>query len=113
MAKQLSFTLAILLSSVAIGFAQAQPSQSLSGQQNQPSRTAGAQPSHTVSSAKVQLYKTEADAKSHCGSDEVVWGNTSSHVLHDSGTKYYGKTKHGGYVCKEMAINAGYHESKQ
>jgi hypothetical protein len=113
MVKLLATTLVISLSSVAIGFAQAQPSQSLSGQQTQPSRTAGAQPSHTASSAKVQLYKTEVDAKSHCGSDEVLWANTSSHALHDPGTKYYGKTKHGGYVCKGMATSAGYHESKQ
>jgi hypothetical protein len=61
----------------------------------------------------MQLYRTEADAKSHCGSDEVLWANTSSHALHDPGTKYYGKTKHGGYVCKDMAVNAGYHETKQ
>ena len=32
-------------------------------------------------------FKSEADAKSHCGTDQVVWGNTSSHVLHNSGTK--------------------------
>ena len=37
----------------------------------------------------------------------------SSHALHDPGTKYYGKTTHGGYVCKGMAVNAGYHEPKQ
>jgi hypothetical protein len=82
-------------------------------QQNQPLRTTATPTGRSAASAKVQLFKTEADAKSHCGSDEVVWGNTSSHVLHDPGTKYYGKTKHGGYVCKGMAVNAGYHESKE
>ncbi len=61
----------------------------------------------------VQQFKTEADAKSHCGTDQVVWGNTSSHVLHDSGTKYYGKTTHGAYMCKGLAVNAGYHEAKE
>ncbi len=58
-------------------------------------------------------YKTEGDAKAHCGPDQVVWGNTSSHVLHASGSRYYGKTKHGAYMCKTLAVNAGYHESKQ
>jgi hypothetical protein len=82
-------------------------------QQNQPLRSTATPTGHPASSARVQLYKTEADAKSHCGSDAVVWGNTSSHVLHDPGTKYYGKTKRGGYVCKGMAVNAGYHESKE
>ena len=112
MAKLLA-TLMISLATIAIGSAQGQPSQSLPGQQSQPPRTAGAQPSHTAPLAKVQLYKTEADSKSRCGGDEVLWANTSSHALHDPGTKYYGRTKHGGFVCKDMAINAGYHESKQ
>jgi len=77
-----------------------------------PAKTAPTQASHS-SRSSVQQYKTEADAKSHCGTDQVVWGNTSSHVLHDSGTKYYGKTTHGAYMCKGLAVNAGYHESKE
>ena len=108
MAKLLTVgVLTISLANFGVCFAQttAQPSQP---PQNQPSRNTGAQ-----ASARVELYKTEADAKSHCGTDQVVWGNTSSHVLHDPGTKYYGKTTHGGYVCKGMAVNAGYRESKQ
>ena len=77
-----------------------------------PAKAAPTQASHS-SRSSVQQYKTEADAKSHCGTDQVVWGNTSSHVLHDSGTKYYGKTTHGAYMCKGLAVNAGYHESKE
>ena len=77
-----------------------------------PANTAATKASHS-SRSSVQQYKTEADAKSHCGTDQVVWGNTSSHVLHDSGTKYYGKTTHGAYMCKGHAVNAGYHESKE
>ena len=46
-----------------------------------------AKASHS-SRSSVQQFKTEADAKSHCGTDQVVWGNTSSHALHDPGTKY-------------------------
>jgi hypothetical protein len=56
-----------------------------------PAKTAPTHASHSTSRSSVQQFKTEAD-KSHCGTDQVVWGNTSSHVLHDSGTKYYGKT---------------------
>jgi hypothetical protein len=77
-----------------------------------PAKTAPTQASHS-SRSTVQQYKTEADAKSHCGADQVVWGNTSSHVLHDAGTKYYGKTAHGAYMCKGIAVNAGYHEAKE
>jgi len=114
MAKLLAVR-AVTLSLAYFGtcFAQntAQPSQPPPPQQNQPS--SGTKTSRSTSSAHVQLYKTEADAKSHCATDQVVWGNSSSHVLHDPGTKYYGKTTHGGYVCKGMAVNAGYHEPKQ
>jgi hypothetical protein len=116
MAKLLAVSVVTLsLANFGTCFAQntAQPSQPPPTQQNQPSRTTGAQTSHSTSLAHVQLYKTEADAKSHCGTDQVVWGNSSSHVLHDPGTKYYGKTTHGGYLCKGMAVNAGYHEPKQ
>jgi hypothetical protein len=77
-----------------------------------PAKTAPAKASHS-SRSSVQQFKTEADAKSHCGADQVVWGNTSSHVLHDAGTKYYGKTAHGAYMCKGIAVNAGYHEAKE
>jgi hypothetical protein len=79
-------------------------------QQNQPLKTKAPPTGH--SAAQVSLYKTESDAKSRCGSDDVVWANPGSHALHDPGTKYYGKTKQGGYVCKSVAIKAGYHEPK-
>jgi len=57
-------------------------------------------------------YKTEADAKSACGSDPVVWANTASKVLHANGDKYYGHTKRGAYVCQSAAQKAGYHAAK-
>ena len=57
-------------------------------------------------------YKTEGDAKGACGSDPVVWANTSSKVLHNSGDKFYGHTKHGVYVCQSAALKAGYHTAK-
>jgi hypothetical protein len=88
-------------------FAQTTP-----GTTGQPSQTSPAPSSASHSTARVAQYKTEVDAKAHCGSDQVVWGNTRSHVLHDPGTKYYGKTTHGAYVCKGVAMNAGYHESQ-
>jgi hypothetical protein len=64
------------------------------------------------STATLAKYKTEADAKGACGSDSVVWANTSSKVLHASGDKYYGHTTHGAYVCQSAAQKAGYHAAK-
>ncbi|HUB49609.1 MAG TPA: hypothetical protein VMB73_31940 [Acetobacteraceae bacterium] len=68
---------------------------------------------HGMASGKhLQQFKTESEAKSACGSQSVVWANTSNHVLHASGSKYYGKTKRGGYVCETTAMQSGYHMAK-
>ena len=52
-------------------------------------------------------FKTEADAKSHCPTGDVVWMNLDSHVYHLSGAKEYGHTKHGAYMCQADADKAG------
>ncbi len=57
-------------------------------------------------------FATESEAKAHCPTDSVVWANTSSKAYHMSGTKYYGKTKRGAYMCQKEADQAGYHGSK-
>lgn len=41
-----------------------------------------------------------------------VWVNTTSHVYHMQGSKYYGKTKHGKYISEADAIKEGDHPSK-
>lgn len=66
----------------------------------------------TGTSTKPQEFKTEAEAKSSCGSQQVVWANTSSHVLHAAGSQYYGKTKRGAYMCESSAERAGFHMAK-
>lgn len=59
--------------------------------------------------ASPKVYKTEAGAQKHCPSDTVVWANTDSGVFHEKGTRWYGKTKDGRYVCKAEAVGAGWH----
>jgi hypothetical protein len=59
-------------------------------------------------------FKTVAAAAEHCPSDTVVWSSfSSSHVYHLPASKYYGKTKHGAYVCEKDAAAYGYHASKR
>jgi hypothetical protein len=82
-----------------------------------PATTATTKPLATAptshrTTATFAKYKTEADAKGPCGSDPIVWANTSSKVLHASGDKYYGHTRHGAYVCQSAAQKAGYHAAK-
>ena len=82
-----------------------------------PATTATTKPPATASTshrttATLAKYTTEADAKGACGSDPIVWANTSSKILHANGDKYYGHTKHGAYVCQSAAQKAGYHIAK-
>ena len=51
-------------------------------------------------------------AKARCPSDTVVWVNTKSHVYHYAGTRSYGTTKQGAYMCEADASAAGDRASK-
>ncbi len=67
-------------------------------------------PSTASSSLASDQFSTEAAAKGHCPGDTVVWANLSgSKAYHLSGNKYFGKTKHGAYMCEKEADQAGFH----
>jgi len=58
-------------------------------------------------------FTSVALAQAHCSGDTVVWSTLSkSKSFHVSTSKYYGKTKHGAYVCEKDALSAGFHASK-
>jgi hypothetical protein len=57
-------------------------------------------------------YTAEADAKQKCGSELVVWVNSSSKVYHFAGNKSYGKTSKGAYMCRNQADRTGFHAAK-
>jgi hypothetical protein len=48
----------------------------------------------------------------NCGGTQPVWVNERSRVFHMAGDPYYGRTKHGKYMCERDAAKAGYHPSK-
>ena len=57
-------------------------------------------------------FTNEAEAKARCPSDTVVWVNTKSHIYHLAGTRSYGTTKQGAYMCEADANAAGNRASK-
>jgi hypothetical protein len=60
-----------------------------------------------------EKFSTVASAQAHCPGEAVVWVNTShGRLFHTASSKYFGKTKHGAYVCEKSALAAGYHASK-
>ena len=69
---------------------------------------AAAKPKKTPAAATgAGEFANEAEAKSHCPSDTVVWVNTKSHKYHYSGHRSYGTTKQGAYMCEADAKGAG------
>jgi hypothetical protein len=55
----------------------------------------------------------EADAKSHCPGDTVVWANTRSRVYHYATSRRYGHTKLGAYMCEKETAAAGMRAAKR
>jgi hypothetical protein len=54
-------------------------------------------------------YATEAEAKATCPADSVVWVNLRSGVSHASGSRSYGQTREGAYMCEKDSAAAGFH----
>ena len=57
-------------------------------------------------------YATEAEAKTSCASDAVVWVNLRSKVYHASDSNAYGKTKKGAYMCEKDTGSDGFRAAK-
>jgi hypothetical protein len=55
----------------------------------------------------MEQFDTEAKAQQHCPADTVVWLNIPTMIWHYKGQRYYGRTKHGAYVCEKEAAAAG------
>jgi len=77
-----------------------------------PSPTAGpaSPPQNTPLSAN--QFATEAQARARCPSDTVVWANLKSHIYHFSGSRNYGTTKNGAYMCESDTEPGGFRAPK-
>ena len=63
-------------------------------------------------STDIPMFAAASAAQKHCPSDVVVWLNTNSGIYHMKGERWYGRTKHGAYVCKKDDDDAGYRETE-
>ena len=52
-------------------------------------------------------FSTEQSAQAHCPKDTVVWLNLPTMIWHYKGERWYGRTKHGAYVCAKEAAAGG------
>jgi hypothetical protein len=70
--------------------------------------TAPARPSAPTSTATLDAgqFADDASAKASCPTDTVVWVNLPSKIYHFAGTRSYGTTKRGAYMCEKTAIAA-------
>ncbi len=57
-------------------------------------------------------YSTEGAARTACAEDAVVWGNGDTRVFHLQGSRFYGKTQNGAYLCRGAAEMAGYRAAR-
>lgn len=74
-----------------------------------PSKTT---PTATPARTGANQFTTEVQAKAHCPADLVVWVNLKSKIYHFAGTKNYGNTKQGAYMCEKDATAQGMRASK-
>jgi hypothetical protein len=79
-----------------------------------PTPTPAAKPSQPTATPPqaADQFQTEAQAKSHCPADLVVWTNLTSKIYHFAGHKSYGTTKSGAYMCEKEAMTQGFRASK-
>jgi hypothetical protein len=79
-----------------------------------PAPTPAQQPSAPKGGATLEAgqFADEASAKVRCPTDTVVWVNLPSKIYHFAGTKSYGTTKRGAYMCEKEAITAENRASK-
>jgi hypothetical protein len=78
------------------------------------SPTSAATPASTspANPAGANEFSTEAQAKARCPGDTVVWVNLTSKIYHFSGTKSYGATKKGAYMCERNSVAEGMRAAK-
>lgn len=65
-------------------------------------------PSATAKPTGANQFATEGQAKARCPAGIVVWVNLKSKIFHFPGSRNYGNTKTGAYICESDATASGF-----
>ncbi len=77
-----------------------------------PPRSAKRARTGTTISTGAGEYASEMEAKAHCPGETVVWANTHSKIYHFAGSRSYGNTRNGAYMCEKDTAPAGFRSAK-
>jgi hypothetical protein len=106
MLRAIAVSLVVLAAAAAPVGAQTAPAHAAAGAHS----TAKSSKPSGVSNLSAKQFSSEQAAKGRCPGDTVVWVNLGgSKAYHTSDDKYYGKTKHGAYMCQKEADQSGFH----
>jgi hypothetical protein len=72
-----------------------------------PAQTAYPAPTQPAYPAPAPVPQVGSASPIACPGDTAVWVNTKSHIYHFPGTRNYGRTKQGTYMCERAAQAAG------
>jgi hypothetical protein len=72
----------------------------------------GVSPTMAVALPAEGQFASESQAKADCDADAVVWVNPRSGIYHPSGSRSYGSTKGGAYMCEKASVAAGFRAAK-
>lgn len=65
-------------------------------------------PSATATPTGANQFASEGQAKARCPAGVVVWVNLKSKIFHFAGSRNYGNTKKGAYICESDATASGF-----
>jgi hypothetical protein len=95
--------------------AAAEPAQPAATTTTPPTTTAAVKPPKATAAGAptgAGQFASDTQAKASCPTDAVVWVNLSSKIYHYSGTKDYGHTKSGAYMCEKDTASQGFRAAK-
>lgn len=58
------------------------------------------------------IVRSTPAARVSCPHETVVWVNTRTGIFHVPGTRYFGKTSHGAFMCRQAAEALGYRAAR-